>query len=128
MARRSTRGRGRNRAATSGSRVPRVVRIRRSIRRPITIVIPLEDRRLYHPDGPARKFTGSNRDAVRMVDNKNVNQRPYRTRIAFADPRKVYICMRRAIRREVLFAAGVAGKKGIRKRRTNETSKISCRR
>lgn len=49
-----------------------------------------------------------------------------KARIAFAQPAKLPICIRRRIRKEVIHAIGAAGSKNLRKPHRNEWSEISC--
>lgn len=49
-----------------------------------------------------------------------------KARIAFQEPDRLPVCIRRKERREVIFAAGKAGKKGQRPPRKNQWSEIQC--
>ena len=88
-------------------------------------VVPAQDRRLFEPAGVRR---------ARLVTGEPAQIRPGRSlpgrfpspRVVFHAPRKVMICVRRHRRREVLFARGVAGSRGIRRRRLNEWSNVKC--
>lgn len=115
----------------------------------------IEDRRTYYPDPvgareavyrPLKPLRGTRtRYAPRNV-NLGRSRPPARpswglavwhqpvfgfnipTRIAFERPRDVSICMRRAIRRAVLHATGVAGRspRNFKRRRRGEWSSIGC--
>lgn len=104
-----------------------------------------EDRREWHPEPftrPARSFTQPrhrlsvatpsrsrstplNRDRFARLRNP-FNSLP--ARIAFRQPDKVLVCVRRSIRREVLHALRKNGKRGQRSPRFTQYSQISCRR
>jgi len=106
----------------------------------------IEDRRRYHPEGkgrPATTFraipsrfkvgtvpfpkakpqTGTPWD-VRTQSNESP---PWQ--IAFEEPSRVLVCVRRKIRKEVLHAFGIAGRRGLGRGgvQFNENSKFSCR-
>lgn len=107
-----------------------------------TYLRSIEDRRTWHPEGinrPARLFHAPSA-RFRQIE------RPYRrpneavrsaaftafksfapAGIAFQNPSRVLICVRRNIRREVLHARGVAGRSGLRPPRRSWSSGISCR-
>lgn len=99
-----------------------------------------EDRRRYHPieheSRPARTF----RAAHHRLSLPSVHRSPPPSSpssyfspknwptatIGFREPKSVPICVRRRIRREVIFAT-TGGGGGQPPRRFNEFSKISCR-
>lgn len=100
-----------------------------------------EDRRQWHPLGasaPARSFNHTNHRLVvgYQYPRKRNNQtsrywdiRTYPTsKVAFNNPRGVLICVRRAIRSQVLHALGKTGKAGQKPPRYNMYSSISCKR
>lgn len=102
----------------------------------------IEDRRSYHPEGtyrPARLFNES-RHRLRAISasrSRSVARSRYRApqgfgqlvhSVGFVRPQKVLICVRRKIRREVLHAKGVAGRRGLRRPKYNWYSQVSCRR
>lgn len=105
------------------SRVPVVTVVGRDTRRiarrrrpPRTYIG--RDLRLYHPAGH-----------VRPISRAGLRARG--AGVGFIRPRSVEICVRRGRRREVLFAMGVGGSRGVgrgRRRRTNDASLVSCRR
>lgn len=103
----------------------------------VDLLRSIEDRRLFNPEqdfAPARGF--SRRDQSEVHDpNVNRNKsKPFRyrnlfgpTRFAFSSPNKVVLCVRRAKRREVLFALKKtrSGKGGSRRR--NFYTGVSCK-
>jgi len=92
-------------------------------RRLPTLLSTIPERRTYHPAGSARPVltvTGTPARGLRAPTPKS---------LAFAKPRKITVCVRRQQRKEVMFAAGHGGSRGLgrrKKRRVNENSKISC--
>ena len=95
-----------------------------------------EDRRLWHPDRlePARSAAGGQAH-FRIAPARKNRARARLTallwpsaRIGFQQPNAVAICARRQQRREVLHAAGVAGRRGLRPPRRSAYSDVSCRR
>lgn len=70
----------------------------------------VEDRRTWHPEGlyrPARSFNVPRHRLIVPATaplSKNVSPA-----VAFAQPSKVLVCVRRSARREVIFAKGRAG-------------------
>lgn len=83
-------------------------------------LLPLGDGRFFHPS-PAltRPFAAAPRAAARLVAKG--------TGVRFADPMGVVTCVRRKLRREVLFALGVGGARGKKnKPRRTAGSEISC--
>ena len=96
-----------------------------------------EDRREYNPEGdlaPARSFsyprhrlkTVTPRSGVPSL-NRSIGFEPVPIGVGFANPSKVLICVRRKMRREVMFARGHAGRAGNQfKHRTNEYSGVRC--
>ncbi|AZL83019.1 hypothetical protein [Apis mellifera associated microvirus 41] len=90
-----------------------------------------EDRRLYHPDRSMRPVVSFVKSAARVVARQRPSFRqPSQTKaiLAFADPSRVLVCLRRSIRREVLHAKRIAGSGGMRRPRRNALSSISCSR
>lgn len=92
----------------------------------------IEDRRTYTPE-LARPVVGISvsRGPARLVAKQNpAYKAPSQTKalVAFAEPKKLALCVRRGIRKEVLFAKGVGGsKKPQRAPRKSEFSDISCK-
>lgn len=113
--------------------------ILRSRRDPLTL---FEDRRQYYPERytePARSFTSTrHRLQIRSKVYPSKEQAHYQSptsyvhaylpaQIGFARPNEVLICVRRKIRREVMFAKRKAGRSGGQnKRKLNEYSMIRC--
>ena len=103
----------------------------RSLPRPL--VAPLtnyEDRRAYHPISRAFRPAFSIPRAariIRAVEPKAPRLWSAQTKstLAFAEPRRVLVCLRRQVRKEVLLALGKGGG-GKRKPRRNHLSEISC--
>lgn len=91
----------------------------------------LEDRRSFHPARSARPAFALRRDAARLVAREPARRpgRQTKATIAFADPKRVVICMRRGVRKEVMFALGRTGRGGKRNRRPRRSSfsSVSCR-
>lgn len=98
-----------------------------------------EDRRLFNfdPFPPAASFS---QPRHRLVIGVNVNKNQRVTKyngnpfsrlssvVAFRNPRKVLICVRRKVRRQVLHALKLRGKgAGARRHRMSSYSSISCR-
>lgn len=93
-----------------------------------------EDRRRYHPEGytrPAKLFNGSSH-TLTAIPQKKYRYKALKTlvpeTIAFSAPKETLVCVRRKIRREVMFARKKTGKSGQRRPRYNYLSSISCRR
>lgn len=79
----------------------------------------IEDRRVYHPDGPHRAARSiSGRSDHRLID-------PWKG-ISFDRPDEVVICVRRKTRKEVMHALKHAGKAGQRRPRRNRYSDVEC--
>lgn len=100
----------------------------------VSLLSPLqayEDRRFFHPDRAMRPVVSFVRSASRVVAKQRVKfVQPSQTKaiLAFDEPRRVIVCLRRRIRREVLHASGFAGSgRPMRKPRRNALSSISCR-
>lgn len=92
----------------------------------------IEDRRRYTPgQSPLRRgvnlVTVGARPRLTLKQNPKYNQ-PSQTKaiVAFADPHKIPLCIRRKERREVLHAKGVAGGKVRRPGRRNQWSDVKC--
>lgn len=97
-----------------------------------------EDRREFHPDGRHQSPRSINkfhtefqvrrapRARVEPVDFTQNSFQAVPWNISFVKPREVLTCVRRKIRREVLHAFRVAGKRGLSGPRYNEFSKVSC--
>lgn len=92
-----------------------------------------DDRRRFHPAPVAMRPAFSfQKAASRIVPGRNPVRvaKAYSYKVpatlAWADPSKVMVCVRRKIRREVLSALGVAGATGLRKGKHGPLSGIAC--
>jgi len=92
-----------------------------------------EDRRSFHPEGdyaPAKSFSQSrHRLTVKKLRQHRAapSLKTYSPSfVAFEQPNKVLICVRRKIRKEVLHAFRKAGRSGQRRPRRSWFSAISC--
>lgn len=89
-------------------------------------LFPVEDLRRYHPEGKPRSL-------VDIAGRKHGLKSARRTdpfdafRIAFQRPERLLVCIRRHVRKEVMFAKKHAGKSGQRKPRRTYYSSISCK-
>lgn len=125
----------RNRRNARSSRGAYVHHYRRPVRRSSSVVaslsplrlrplslLPLADGRLFYPDIKLhRPFAAAPRAAARLVIGDRFNS------VRFASPRGVIVCVRRKLRREVLFALGVGGQSGAKARpRFTAASAVSC--
>lgn len=111
---------------------------------PLSRLSDIEDRRLFHFEGADRPalLDDGTPARVHVVDRrKNRNRvKPKAFRfgpkiysqtkaiVAFQEPERVAVCVRRKARREVLFAKKRAGRGGMRSPKRTWLSKISCRR
>lgn len=88
-----------------------------------------EDRRTYHPERAARPAFSLPRMASRLVarEARGRSGRQTKAPVAFADPNRVLVCVRRKRRKEVLHARGIAGSRGFRRPRRSFYSEVSCR-
>lgn len=88
-----------------------------------------EDRRTFHPNRFARPAIsiGKRADTKLVVppDPLKSVQRLNHV-VGFKVPRRVVICVRRKIRKEVIHAIGAGGSKNLRKPHKNEFSKVKC--
>lgn len=82
------------------------------------------DRRYYHPLGAFAPPAASPVAARRLVDRS-----PWRSpsRLSFAVPHNVALCVRRGERREVLFAKKLTGRGARARKRRNLWSVVKCR-
>lgn len=95
---------------------------------PPSLLRAFEDRRSFHPLGDFRPaLTFSRKEFSRVSDAATPLSKVPRFR--FSRPDKVLVCVRRGVRREVIFAKRKAGK-GSRsnRRRRNYYSEVSCAR
>lgn len=107
----------------------------------------LGDGRTWHPEGKARPFFELWRGASKVVaetdrdrwerihrglDRPNPFSKPVQKRLEsmailkFSWPKRVVICLKRQIRREIMHALGVAGKSGLRPPLMRPESRIKC--
>lgn len=94
------------------------------VRFPLSPLQQLEDRRTWHPDNRMmRPVAATVRSAKRIIVNP---VGPLTAPLRFADPRRVVVCIRRAIRKRIMHAKGVAGGRVRRPKRTPWSS-ISCK-
>lgn len=95
------------------------------------LVSPLADRRLYHPLEYTRPAETIGRRSARFIVLAPRSKRKgfaARDVFRFNDPSRVFVCARRQVRKEVMFALGKTGK-GARasSRRRNYHTEVSCR-
>lgn len=93
----------------------------------------IEDRRTHYPGlspykRPVAAYSVNKPARLKLVEPNRYGP-PAQTKatIAFQDPKSLPLCTRRAVRKEVLHAKGVAGSKHLRKPKRNEWSDVSCR-
>lgn len=91
----------------------------------------IEDRRTHYPGlvRPVVTITVGQPARLKLKQNPRYNA-PSQTKgiVAFQQPERLPVCIRRHQRREVLFAKGVGGsKKPQRKPRRNAFSDVSCK-
>lgn len=129
-------------ARSSSSRNRRVIFTNANRRLPVsptrsrvtsTYLTQIEDRRLWHPEGiyaPAKSFNQSRHRLVAQPIARVFTGSGYKltrpSTIAFAAPKKVLICVRRGIRKQVLHALNKTGKVGQNRPRRSYYSSISC--
>lgn len=88
----------------------------------------IEDRRTFKPArnifNPLTKQASPSRIKIKNVYDEDSL---YPTsKLTFFNPENVLICARRSMRRQVLHAKKIAGRRGLSSPRYNEMSKISC--
>jgi len=111
---------------------------------PDPVLLPV-DRRFFNPENPntrpAKRFSGRPARVV-APPVQNVFVAPPRqsqapksrpayispSRLLFQAPQGVAVCVQRGVRKEVLHAKGVAGKKGLAKPKRGPYSSIRCKR
>lgn len=96
-------------------------------------LLAVEDGRIYSPEPslirPALNLAGRpSRISLSAVESKQ-RQKQTKSRLTFVSPFETVLCLRRGVRREVLFARAGFGRKikKIRRRRRNKYSSISCK-
>lgn len=101
--------------------------------RPLTEILPkslfssVEDNRSWTPTPSARYFTGSPARVTERPRRSPYNPFLMRGDLSFVNPDRVIRCVRRRVRREVIFAHNQQRKgSGARNRRRNEWSSIHC--
>lgn len=82
------------------------------------VLTQLEDRRRYNPTKTVAAPRATRRSATRLVDHGN--------QLGWAEPFRVAICTRRAIRRQIMFAIKKTGKGARAKRNRNYWSDVRC--
>lgn len=125
--------RGGRKSRSRMTRPSAISRISRSLtlRLPRPVVLRprqlVEDRRHYHPLGPARSPRVFSGHPVKPHVVRPSRGRSVPAKVRFAEPRKTLVCVRRKERREVLFARGRTGKgSGFGRKRRNKQSEITC--
>nr|QJB20640.1 MAG: hypothetical protein [Microvirus sp.] len=143
----SRNGRTTNSRSIDAPRSTRVTAVNATPRvRPILItpvssfspILSLEDRRQFHPDGSFRLPAARFRSSTQLVPKGVAHGRPVSKgqvrpvlyhappqSVGFSRPSDVAICVRRKTRRQVLFAAGVGGKR-VRKGKRTYKSRFYC--
>lgn len=117
--------------------LPRPRFISRSVIKPAVFTIAdIEDRRTFHPDGMVRPARSLSRPFHRLAvvtpnASKSLVRRSIRTfhpaiPVQFDAPRRVLVCIRRNIRKEVMHALNKSGKAGQKKPRRNYYSDVRC--
>lgn len=89
-----------------------------------------EDRRTFHPVAAQRPARSFSHPRHRLVAASVPQNRPYQRMtapVAFQAPRRVLVCVRRRIRKQVIHAFGHAGRTGQKRPRRNEYSTINCK-
>lgn len=86
------------------------------------VVLSTGDRRAWRPDRSTRPPAAMYPGAARVVAKPAIA-----AATRFADPRSVAICIRRSIRKEVLFALKKTRKGSGSKRRRNFWSEVHCK-
>lgn len=104
--------------------------------RPVPLPLRQTDRRLFNPVPavyrPAQRLSGRKATVLPPPSRKRATARSGArpgwgmARLVFAAPQNVQICVSRGIRKEVMHAKGVAGKRGLRKPKFNSYSKVRC--
>jgi len=102
----------------------------RSLPRLVAPLSTYEDRRAYHPISRAFRPAFSIPTAARIIKAVEPKasrrfQSQTKATLAFAEPRRVLVCIRRRTRKEVLLALGKGGG-GKRKPRRNHLSEVTC--
>lgn len=85
-------------------------------------LLDIEDRRSFNPTNKVVGYSGTV-----VVDNRNTVKKQTKAPLAYRRPKALAVCLRRSIRKEVIFAKNKAGKTGQKKPKFNYLSRISCR-
>ena len=95
---------------------------RRTLPRRLALVPDLKH---HHPERKGRPLT----DIYGVTSGRSkVGRKTYN--LKFARPSILTLCLRRSIRREIMFAMGMGGRRGLgrnKRRNLNEHSKTSCK-
>lgn len=127
----------RDTSAISNHRLPSFVPSRSVFSDSMSDLSEIEDRRRWHPEGefsPARGYSKLSTTLTRSTPNVNrPNPRPKSARLfisdlkeTFTEPKRVAICVRRQIRKEVLHALRQTGGTGQNRPTYNANSMVSC--
>lgn len=133
-----------SRSKTNPSSPPRRVIHNANLRLPNRAILPSlvnfigEDHRRFHPNGPNRRLRLLSGRPILPTPVIGGYSRPKHSgrprlfdpfRVNFVVPRTAVICVRRQIRKEVMFATGRGGSRRPQKRpHLNSNSSIICRR
>lgn len=117
----------RNTRANRGFANNALLSLRPSIN-PFSIGVIPDDRRTFHPDQstrfPRASLSYANNIGVsRSAKNKS---RRFPFAVGFKSPSRVYLCVRRKVRREVMFAKSGAGSRRMRRPKRNYYSDVRC--
>lgn len=92
----------------------------------------IEDRREHYPglkpyNRPVSQLAVGKPARLKLIQNPR-HKAPSQTKaiVAFQEPHKLPLCIRRKQRKQVLHAKGVAGSKNLKKPTRNEWSDVSC--
>lgn len=131
----SRRSRNRSRPRDVGTPITSSLRVvpyspTLTFRPPRQLLRLYEDRRTWHPEAirPAKSFQGPTRLTIKpAVPLKGRRLALYPPAgISFAAPRRVLVCVRRHIRREVLHALRKTGRSGQKPPRQTLWSSVHC--
>lgn len=85
----------------------------------------ISDRRIFHPDRLVRNAV-STLNAPHALAVANPYSRKLSSNVRFQNPHKVLVCIRRKIRKQILFAKGGAGSRKMRRPTYNYYSSVRC--
>lgn len=91
-------------------------------------LLAVEDRRTFYPSSFRPAVTPRQVAVIIQARPKVSSPNRFNPWLSFKAPESVAICIRRARRKQVLHAKGVAGFKKIRRRRRTAHSSVSCKR